>query len=36
MGAEKILVDSIEGGQLLSKSERGFYEVLRKNPDLAI
>jgi hypothetical protein len=33
--AEKLLVDAIEGGEILSTSERGFYELLRKNHDLA-
>ncbi len=33
--AEKLLVDAIEAGELLSQSERTFYAVLRKNPELA-
>jgi len=35
MPANKLLVDAIEGGELFSLSERGFYELLRKHPELA-
>jgi hypothetical protein len=35
MAAEMLLVDAIAGGEILSTSERAFYELLRKNPDLA-
>jgi len=33
--AEKLLVDAIEAGEILSTSERAFYDLLRKHPELA-
>jgi hypothetical protein len=35
MPTQKILVDAVEAAEMLGLSERGFYKLLKRTPDLA-